>query len=123
MRLAVCGGARENEQVRGWIEQYCRTCRLPAEIACIRSPEELASRAAPGVFQAAFIGFGDSAGFLAARALRDADRRCQIVLIDDTDRYAIQSLRIHAANFIVRPIQARHIAQSMELIRWNMAGR
>lgn len=123
MRLAVCGDAHENERVRGWIEQYCRTCRLPAEIVCILSPEELAGRARPGVFQAVFIGFGDSAGFLAARALRDRDRRCQIVLIDDTDRYAIQSLRIHAANFIVRPVQARHIVRSMELIRWNLAER
>lgn len=123
MRLAVCGGAYENEQIRSWISQYCRACRLPAEIECILSPKELASRAAPGVFQAAFIGFGDSAGFLAARALREADRRCQIVLIDDTDRYAIQSLRIHAANFVVRPLQARHIVRSMELICWNMAGR
>ena len=46
-----------------------------------------------------------TAGFLAARRIREQDARCRLVVVDDTPRYAIQCLRIHAADFVLRPLQ------------------
>ena len=86
----------------------------PAAVLWSSAPSK--HHSSSGSFYAAFIGFGDSAGFLAARELRDRDRQCRIVLIDDTSRYAIRGHRIHATYFIVRPLEAWHIVHSMELI-------
>jgi len=120
MRLAVCGGsAGETERICSWISQYCQTCGCPVELCPIQTPKQL--RQDTRSFYAAFIGFGDSTGFLAARELRDRDRQCRIVLIDDTSRYAIRGHRIHATYFIVRPLEAWQIVHSMELIMGRRA--
>jgi len=115
MRVAICGScAQETDQVSSWISQYCQAFGCAVEPCPIRTPEQL--RQDTRSFYAAFIGFGDSTGFLAARELRDRDRDCRIVLIDDTSRYAIRGYRIHVTDFIVRPLEARHIVHSMDLI-------
>ena len=59
-------------------------------------------------------------GFLAARTLRQVDKRCAIVLIDDTPQYAVQGVRLHFTDFIVRPVEFRHIVRSMHLILGRM---
>ena len=98
MKLAVCTAqAEEQARLCEWIEQYCRLRSLPAAVVCISTPQEL-SRQAPGAIQIAYIGFGSSAGFLAARALQERDRACRIILMDDTTQYAIQGLHLHFAD-------------------------
>lgn len=120
MRLAVCGCcAGETEQICGWISRYCQVCGCPVELCRICTPQQL--RQDTRSFYAAFIGFGDSTGFLAARELRDRDRQCRIILIDDTNRYTIRGHRIHATYFIIRPLEARHIMHSMDLIMGRRA--
>ena len=115
MKLAVCTAqAEEQARLCDWIEQYCRLRSLPAAVVRISTPQEL-SRQAPGAIQIAYIGFGSSAGFLAARALQERDRACHIILIDDTTQYAIQGLHLHFADFILRPVEFRHVARSMRL--------
>ena len=47
------------------------------------------------------MGAGGAQGFLTARRLREEDRACQVVLIDDSDRYIMHSYRIHTAGFVV----------------------
>ena len=83
-------------------------------VECNDTPQQL-SRQMPGAIQIAYIGFGSSAGFLAARALRERDRACRIILIDDTTQYAIQGLHLHFADFILRPVEFRHVTRSMRL--------
>ena len=120
MRVAVCGGcAGEVEQICSWVSQYCQVCGCPVELCPIGTVKQL--RQDTRSFYAAFIGFGDSAGFLAARELRDRGRQCRIVLIDDTSRYVIRGHRIHATYFIVRPLEMWHIVRSMDLIMGRRA--
>ena len=57
----------------------------------------------------------EQCGLLAARALRERDRACRIILIDDTTQYAIQGLHLHFADFILRPVEFRHVTRSMRL--------
>ena len=115
MKLAVCTAqAEEQARLCEWIEQYCRLRSLPAAVVCISTPQEL-SRQAPGAIQIAYIGFGSSTGFLAARALQERDRACRIILMDDTTQYAIQGLHLYFADFILRPVEFRHVARSMRL--------
>jgi len=86
---------------------------VPLLLECFLTPEAFLQG---GRFEAAFLGFGGSTGFLAARALRDRDRSCRVVLIDDTPEYAVQSLRIHCTDFILRPVSFSKVVQSMRLI-------
>lgn len=115
MRIAVCGScAWEAERICGWIDQYCHACGCLAELCRHQTPEQL--RQDQRGFFAAFIGFGGETGFRTARELRDRDRQCRIVILDDTSRYAVQGHRIHATYFIVRPLEAWHITRSLDLI-------
>ena len=54
---------------------------------------------------------GDVKGFLCARRLREEDSGCRVILLDDTERYAIRGLRIHLSDFLLRPL-----AGSQELL-------
>ena len=115
MRLAVC--AQQTEERRHmweWIDHYCKVCSLPAAVICVDTPEQLLLQPA-GTIQIAYIGFGSYKGFLAARSLRERDHACSIILIDDTPQYAIQGMHLHLADFILRPVEFRHIARSMQL--------
>ena len=116
MTLAVCAErTEERNRLSEWIMHYCKLCGVPASVICIDTPEQL-SRQPAGAIQIAFIGFGDYTGFLAARALRERDHACSIVLIDDTSQYAIQGMHLHLSDFILRPVEFRHITRSMRLI-------
>ena len=63
----------------------------------------------------AFVGFGGNTGFLQARVLRERDHGCRIILLDDTQQFAVQGVRIHCTDFILRPVEFRHIVRSMGL--------
>lgn len=114
MRIAVCDNTLAAvEQLRGWIEQYCLLYQIPVEIQPFLTPEAFA--AWEGRFELVFLGFGGQSGFLQARLLRERDYRCKIVLMDDTQQFAVQGVRIHCTDFILRPVEFRHIVRSMRL--------
>ena len=115
MRLAVCAAqSGERDRLCEWIGHYCELCGLPVSVICIDTPQQLGMQPS-GAIQIAFIAFGSSTGFLAARALRERDRACAIILIDDTAQYAIPGKHLHLADFILRPVEFRHIVRSMQL--------
>ncbi len=123
MKLAVCGASSsEKEQLCGWIMQYCRLYRLPVDIVCVDSREKLKAYP-PGTFQIVFTAFGGAGGFLTARALREQDRNCRIVLVDDDARFAVQGVQMHFSNLLVRPIRFPAVAESMRLALAPLPGR
>lgn len=115
MRIAVCGNSPgDAERMRGWIEQYCNLYAVPAVLCCFHRPEAFAGGGER--FDAVFMGFGGPAGFLQARALRERDADCRIVLVDDTGDFAVQGMRLHCTDLIIRPVEFRHIVRSMRLV-------
>ena len=113
MTVAVCERNKADAQhLRVCIEEYCTLYQVPLALACFSTPEALFQRLP---FDVVFLGLGGSTGFLAARALRDRDRLCRIILIDDTPVYTVQSLRIHCTDFILRPVQFSRVVQSLRL--------
>jgi len=114
MRIAVCvKELREQELLSKWIGQYCDVYYKSCDLFATAEPEDLfrANRS----FHVAFLGMGGQEGFLLSRRLRDADKECRIVMIDDTDKYAIQGLRLHVSDYIVRPIDFKKVARAMKL--------
>lgn len=123
MKLAVCGAQHgEKEQLCNWITQYCRLYHLPVDLVCVDSRKQL-GQYPPGTFQIAFTAFGGAGGFLAARALRERDRDCRIVLIDDDTRFAVEGVHMHFTNLLVRPVSFPKVAESMRLALMPLPGR
>lgn len=114
MRIAVCeNAAAPAERLRFWIEQYCQCYHLTAVLRCFISPEVFSACREP--FDIVYLGFGGNTGFLQARLLRERDRFCRIILIDDTQEFAVRCVRLHCTDFILRPVEFRHIVRSMDL--------
>ena len=117
MRLAVCGVSRkETEQLCGWISQYCRDRRVGAELCPVDPLDTIWRDFSPGEYTCAVLGQEDTAGFLAARRLREADRNCRILLISDTDRYVLQGIRLHLTDFILRPVSRPRLERGLDLL-------
>ena len=114
MRIAVCENSPESaERLRDWIQQFCILYQVPAVLECFSSPDGFAEEPEP--FDIVYMGFGGSSGFSQARQLRDRDRECRIILVDDTPEFAIRGMRLHCVDFILRPVQFRNVVRSMGL--------
>lgn len=114
MRIAICEkSAAQAQQLRGWIEQYCRLYQVSAVLECFSSSAAFSNHG--GSFAIVYLCIGGSAGFYQARQLRERDPACKIILVDDTQEFAIRSMRLHCTDFILRPVEFRHIVRSMNL--------
>ena len=114
MRIAVCENSPEAaEQLRDWIEQFCCLYQVPAVFQCFSSPGSFAAEQER--FDIVYMGFGGSSGFSQARQLRERDRGCRVILVDDTPEFAIRGMRLHCVDFILRPVQFRNVVRSMRL--------
>lgn len=114
MKIAVCENSpAAAQQMREWIGRYCELYGLPATVECFLTAERFAGWKER--CDIAYIAFGGDAGFLQARLLRERDRACRIILVDDVPVYAVRSVRIHCSDFICRPVQFHHIVRSMRL--------
>ena len=110
MRIAVCcPGAEEVHRICAAMEAWAARNRRNAEVVPFRSEDAFWHSFSPGGYQAAFVGWGDAQGFLCARRLREEDGACRVVLLDDTDRYAIRGFRIHLSDFLVRPLTEQQL--------------
>ena len=117
MRIAVCGvSPAETDQLCGLIEGYCGDRNLGAELWPVPSLDAFWESFASGGWPCVVLGQEDTAGFLAARRLREQDRACRILLISDTDRYALQSIRLHVTDFILRPVTAPRMNRGLDLL-------
>jgi len=115
MRVAVCGvDAEETHRLCLRMKTYAAELRRDAEVKPFLSEEELWREFEPGRFHGAVVGYGDTKGFLCARRVREADNGCRVILVDDTDRYAIRALRIHLTDYLVRPVEDGRFRVAMD---------
>ena len=121
MRVAVCAGTdQETQCLFAWIKAYCAVRGQRVKLCPMASLEELWGCFSTGAFDGVFLGAGDTDGFLAARRLREEDRKCQVVLIDDTQRFVLPSYRLHVTDFLLRPLTQERVGQSVErLLEWR----
>ncbi len=115
MRIAVCC-PESNEALRicQEIEKRAAEAHRSAETERFLTEEALWRTFTPGRFRGAVVGYGDAKGFLCARRMREEDSACRVILLDDTDRYAIRGLRIHLTDFLVRPLEERRFRAAMD---------
>ena len=106
MLVAVCSSdENEIERICSLIGECSAGVRNRAACVTFRSEEDLWEVFRPGYFRGVVVGYGDVRGFLLARRVSEEDCDCRVILLDDTDRYAIRGLRIHLSDFLVRPFE------------------
>lgn len=111
--------AEETRRLKEWIADYSQRRGASVELCAADRREEFRRQFRPNFFRGVLIGAGDAAGFLEARYVRELDRDCRLVMIDDTDRYAIQCYRLHAVDFLIRPLDARQVFRGMDRILYG----
>lgn len=117
MRIAVCcPGAEETGRLCRMIERSAAEAHQNAEAVPFCSEDAFWRAFAPGRFHAAVVGYGDVKGFLCARRLREEDSACHVILLDDSERYAIRALRIHTTDYLVRPLEDGRLRAALERI-------
>lgn len=106
MQIAVCcSDENESQRIRSLIEESSADIPQKAIAVPFRSEDALWQDFRPGSFRGVVVGYGDVRGFLCARRLREEDSACRVILLDDTERYAIRALRIHLSDFLLRPVE------------------
>lgn len=117
MRVAMLiPSAEEARALRRWIADYSRRKEIPVELCAASQAEAFWREFRPNFFRGVLIGSGDVSGFLVARRVRELDRDCRLVVIDDTDRYAIPCHRLHVADFLLRPLSENQVFRGMDRI-------
>ncbi len=115
MQIAVCcSNAAESSRLCRIIEEQAAAAGICAKTRVFSDEDTLWRAFRPGSFFGAVIGFGDVQGFLCARRVRETDSSCRVILLDDTDRYAIRGLRIHLTDYIVRPHEDERFAAAVK---------
>ena len=120
VQLGDCLSSVKEHQLIIW---YCKVHALPVIYhAChVRLQSAAYGLSAPGFsarggrFDIVYLCTGGNAGFYQARQLRERDSQCKIILVDDTQAFAVGGMRLHCTDFILRPVEFRHIVRSMNL--------
>lgn len=117
MRVAVfASSVAESRCLSDWIAEYSQRRKIPVELSATNGQEEFRRQFRPNRFRGVIIAAGGVNGFLEARRVRELDRDCRLVMIDDSERYAIACYRIHAADFLIRPLNASRFFRSLDRI-------
>ena len=115
MQIAVCCPEEtERRRICSIVAEQAAANHRYVEITDFSTEETLWQAFQPGRFRGALVGFGDVRGFLCARRVREEDGGCRVILLDDTDRYAIRGLRIHLTDFLVRPLEPGRFSAAVD---------
>ncbi len=110
MQIAVCcSDEAELRRIALAVEALSAETGRSAAVAAFPTEGALWREFRPGRFRGAVVGYGDVKGFLCARRIREEDKACRVVLLDDTERFAIRGLRIHLSGFLLRPLEEERL--------------
>jgi DNA-binding response OmpR family regulator len=114
MQIAVCS-SDENEigRICSLLNECSVAVRRQATVKVFPSEDLFWDAFRPGCFYGVVVCYGDVKGFLLARRVREEDSDCRVVLLDDTDRYAIRGLRIHLNDFLIRPVSCDQLRATL----------
>lgn len=117
MRIAVCIKSDvERTTLVKWIRQYCELYQIVCTIWESNSAESFFELVRSQSIQVAFLGLGGKEGLLMTRRLREMDKYCTIVMIDDTAENAVSGVRLHVADYMLRPVDFKRLVSSMKRV-------
>ena len=123
MRIAICEQNRaQRDQLSSWIWQVSGLYGIEPELATYGAARELLDDLRLRRFDIILLSADGPEGFLAVRQLRERDRQARIVFLTDTNRYMVVGVRLHLADYVVKPLEFQKISRSLKLCGIGMGG-
>ncbi len=119
MHFAIVEDLKDDrENLNRMIRNICISKNRKAEISCFGSAEEFLERYRPGFCSAVFLKilFKNMSGLEAAKEVREIDEHVPIVFTTTDPSFSLESYRVHALDFLLKPVQPPQLAWCMERI-------
>lgn len=105
------------ESLRILVADYCGQRRIPFDIHCFRSGEELLDTVKKGqAFDLLFLDIymGDSDGIAVARGIREYDKACSIIFATNSRSHAINGYGVRALQYLLKPLVAEEVVSALD---------
>lgn len=115
MFFAVCDDKKEERKtIAAHISDYCSAEKLNCDILEYERREDLLESMLKQKYDIVFVCLNGFEGMEAAVKVRELDKRCDLVWISDSPDFALQSYRIDAAHFMVKPVLNESISEAIK---------
>lgn len=111
--LGLCTPEEEAVLRRG-VAEFARRRGRPAVLECFHRRELLLYRVRQGACDAALVALPGALGMEAAMGVRGMDKRLPLVWMSDDEVFAMESYRLQAQMFLLRPATEEQIADALE---------
>lgn len=118
MRFAIVDDFPEDSQrLAQELGRQSQLLRLDVEIQEYSGGEGFLSGLAPGKFDLVFLDIylGGINGMETARRLREVDPGCLLVFTSSSPEFGVDSYRVRAFDYLLKPVQPEQLAQLLEL--------
>lgn len=118
MRFAIVDDYPEDSQrLAQELERQSQLLRLDVEIQEYSGGESFLSGLVPGKFDLVFLDIylGGINGMETARRLREVDPGCLLVFTSGSPEFGVDSYRVRAFDYLLKPVQPEQLAQLLEL--------
>lgn len=106
MKIAVVDDfQKDRDKLALLIEGYLNEMEIPGEVYCYPDGEELLASFRGGEFSAIFLDIYMNGidGMAVAERIRAIDKECHIIFVTSSENYGIQSYRVRAFYYLVKP--------------------
>lgn len=115
MFFAVCDDKKEErETIAANIRDYCSVEKLVCEIIEFKRRVDLLDSMLKQKYDIVFVCLNGFEGMEAAVKVRELDKRCDLVWISDSPDFALQSYRVDAAHYLVKPVLNENITEAIK---------
>ncbi|MBQ3403880.1 MAG: response regulator transcription factor [Oscillospiraceae bacterium] len=116
MRIGICDDLISDRIHLGeLVSAYYESRGIHVDIDEFESGEELMDVFEKGKYQIIFMDvyMGAMSGVQAARAIRETDPACSLVITTTSPDHAIDSYEVHASDYLLKPFGAREVEEAL----------
>lgn len=118
---AICTGSRDiYEKIDVWVREYGRKRGIRMETACYPAIRPFLEAFYDGSISIVFLALDDIKNQEIAIRIRQRAQSCEIVWLGEDERFSLFAYRIRAANYLVGPIKAGDIEDSLDRCMENI---
>ena len=106
---------QQREQLCRWIGQVCALYGMEAELAAYSRESTLKEAVSVCRFDVLFLSTDGPEGFLLTRRIRETVPGLRLIFLTDTGRYAVMGVRLHLTDYVVKPVECKHVVRALKL--------
>lgn len=118
MELAIIEDDPDDQlQLKGYIQDYLQLQNIDGNIRSYQSGEDFLSDFTAGTFYIVFLDIYMHGinGIEVARRIREHDTNCLLIFISFSDTHAVESYRVRAFDYLLKPYQKELLFETMDL--------